>query len=202
MPKSKSRQRANPGFESTIWIDHTHIIESASAFGDVAIALSQQLNPYDDPRLNVLFTNGALALELYFKSQLVERVFDPAFVEMTDDGVIVTTEERYLNGTPSVVAIHHSRLEVKNEFRSHELAKLYQYLNQGTQTSILNAISDETDLIQTQDEMLEFLETINNFFIEKRYHFESFLTGIESDKKYIYTLIPVLKGVKSALANI
>lgn len=202
MPRSKSRQRANPGFESTIWIDHTHIIESASAFGDVAIALSQQLKPYDDPRLNVLFTNGALALELYFKSQLVERVIDPAFVVMTDDGVIVTTEEQYLNGTQGVVAIHHSRLEVKNEFRSHELAKLYTYLSQSTRTSILNAVSDETALIQTQDEILEFLQTINNFFIEKRYSFENFLTGIESDKKYIYTLIPVLKGVKSALANI
>lgn len=202
MPKSKNLQRANPGFESTIWIDHTHIIESASAFGDVAIALSQQLNPYDDPRLNVLFTNGALALELYFKSQLVERGFDPAFIEMTDDDAIVTTKEQYLNDSPGIVTILHSRLEVKKEFSSHELVKLYQHLNQDTQNRILSAVSDETAKIQTQDEMLEFLETINNFFEEKRYHFESFLTGIESDKKYIHTLIPVMKGVNSALANI
>ncbi|RMN29890.1 hypothetical protein ALQ61_03398 [Pseudomonas coronafaciens pv. zizaniae] len=202
MPKSKNLHRANPGFESTIWIDHTHIIESASAFGDVAIALSQQLNPYDDPRLNVLFTNSALALELYFKSQLVERGFDPAFIEMTDDDAIVTTKEQYLNDSPGIVTILHSRLEVKKEFSSHELLKLYQHLNQDTQNRILSAVSDETAKIQTQDEMLEFLETINNFFEEKRYHFESFLTGIESDKKYIHTLIPVMKGVNSALANI
>ncbi|WP_322364598.1 hypothetical protein [Pseudomonas sp. Teo4] len=45
MPKPKKRQRENPGFESTILIDPKDIIESASAFGDVAISLSLQLNP-------------------------------------------------------------------------------------------------------------------------------------------------------------
>ncbi|AUY33345.1 hypothetical protein [Pseudomonas sp. PONIH3] len=201
MPKPKKRQRENPGFESTILIDPKDIIESASAFGDVAISLSHQLNPYGDPRLNVVFTNGAFALELYFKSQLVERIFEPAFIEMTAEGESVITEEQYLSGAPNVAVFHHSRLEVKEGFKSHKLSILYQHLSEDTRARILTAVSTETSKIQTQKDMQEFLETINDFFVNKRYHFEEFITDIESDKKYIYTLVPVLNGVKSALAD-
>ncbi|MDZ3993331.1 hypothetical protein PspTeo4_24792 [Pseudomonas sp. Teo4] len=120
---------------------------------------------------------------------------------MTAEGESVVTEEQYLNGAPNVVVIHHSRLEVKEGFKSHKLSELYQHLSEDTRARILTAVSTETSKIQTQEDMQEFLQTINDFFVNKRYHFEEFITGVESDKKYIYTLVPVLNGVKSALAD-
>ncbi|VVQ23341.1 hypothetical protein PS925_05295 [Pseudomonas fluorescens] len=202
MAKSKTRKPINPGFESTIWIDQSHVVESASAFADVAIALSSELSPHGDPKLNVIFTNGSLALELFFKSQLIERIVEPAFVEMTPEGERITTEEHYINQElPNfVVAIHHSRLKVKEGCKSHELVKLYECLDQDTQVNILRSISNETLKIQTKADLLDFLSVINNFFVDKRYHFEGFINGVESDRVHLYTLLPVLKGVKSALA--
>lgn len=204
MARSKDRKPVNPGVESTILIDHREIIESASAFGDVAISMSNDLSPYDDPKLNVIFTNGALALELYFKSQLIERIIAPVHVEITPDGEVVTTEEKPPNPNPQTneITIFHSRLQIKDGCKTHELAKLYRNLSQDTKNSILKAVANETSEIQTDSEMLEFLAIINEFFVIKRYHFEAFLTGVESDRRHLYTLLPVLKGVRSALADV
>ncbi|MFZ3282924.1 hypothetical protein [Pseudomonas sp.] len=200
MKKSKINKPENPGFESTIWINESDIVESASAFGDVALNMSHTLSPYGDSRLNVIFTNGALALELFFKSQLVDRVFEPAYIEIESQSV--TTEERYWSQTtPSIVAVHHSRLQVPAKFRTHELAKLFEFIDTKTQSNILASVSKETQKIQTKDHMMEFLLSINNFFIDKRYGFEGFITGVDADIRHLYTLIPVLRGVKSALSD-
>lgn len=204
MARSKDRKPVNPGVESTILIDHKEIIQSASAYGDVAVSLANNLSPYDDPRLNVIFTNGALALELYFKSQLIERIFEPAHVEITPDGEVVLAEENHLNPNPQTneITILHSRLQIKDGCKTHKLAKLYRKLSQNTQNSILNAVTNETSKIQTDKEMLDFLKVINDFFVIKRYHFEAFLTGVEGDRRHLHTLLSVLKGVKSALADV
>ncbi|MNF17594.1 hypothetical protein D3C80_2211840 [compost metagenome] len=49
--------------------------------------------------------------------------------------------------------------------------------------------------------MTEFLSAINDFFVYKRYEFEDFISGVQADKKYLHTMIPVLRGVKSALTG-
>ncbi|MNN81235.1 hypothetical protein D3C81_1980400 [compost metagenome] len=81
------------------------------------------------------------------------------------------------------------------------MAKLFGHLNEEAQTNILISVSKETGKIQTRDDMMEFLSAINGFFVDKRYEFETFISGIQTDKKHMYTLIPVLRGVKNALTG-
>ncbi|MFZ4968320.1 hypothetical protein ACL9RJ_29105 [Pseudomonas sp. Mn2068] len=201
MSKSKKEAPKNPGFESTIWIDESHILESAAAFGDVAIELAKSLSPYSDPRLNVVFTNGALALELYFKAQVVERVFDPAYFEITPDGnQRPATEKQYIEQTkPSVVSILHSRLQVPKKYRTHELVELFVNLSDEIQDKIVGFISGSVPKIKSKKDMVEFLGLINCFFVDKRYEFEGFISGVEADKIHIYTLIPLLQAMKESM---
>lgn len=201
MSKSKKESPKNPGFESTIWVDKNYILESAAAFGDVAIELAKVLTPYGDPRLNVLFTNGALALELYFKAQVVERVFDPAYFKITPDGnQHPATEKEYVEQvTPSVVSILHSRLQVPKKYRTHELVELFASLSDEVQDKIVGFVSAEVSKIQSKKDMLAFLGVISCFFVDKRYEFEGFISGVETDKIHIYTLIPLLQAMKLSM---
>lgn len=193
----------NPGFESTIWVDKNYILESAAAFGDVAIGLAKVLSPYGDPRLNVLFTNGALALELYFKAQVVEQVVDPAYFKITPDGnQHPATEKEYVEQvTPSVVSILHSRLQVPKKYRTHELVELFASLSDEVQDKIVGFVSVGVSKIQSKKDMLVFLGLIICFFVDKRYEFEGFISGVETDKVHIYTLIPLLQAMKVSIGK-
>ncbi len=116
MGKNDKRKPPNPGLNSTIWIDKRYITDMATAFSDCAEQLANGWHDPHDARINAIYTNAVLALELYFKSRLVKRVFDPTYMRISEDNqMIITTEEDYYNTEErdySVVAQMHSRLVV------------------------------------------------------------------------------------------
>jgi hypothetical protein len=199
MPK-KNDELPNPGLSSTIWIEPTYISDMASSFSEIAISLSQKWVDPHSVETNVIYTNALLALELFFKSQLVVRKNDPAYVDVSSDTPQLTDEESYYNANSSVVAIHHSRLIVPQQYRTHDVEKLFSYLSSNIKEIIITEVVKETRRINNEPELVIFLGKIKNFFVDKRYDFEFFKEAVPKDSNYIHTLIPVLKGVKRAIS--
>ncbi len=174
----------------------------ATAFSDCAEQLANGWHDPHDARINAIYTNAVLALELYFKSRLVKRVFDPTYMRISEDNqMIITTEEDYYNTEErdySVVAQMHSRLVVPKKMQTHDVFELFIALPDSEKEIILEHVKEETKNISDMDSLNKFIESIKNYFVSKRYAFESFLEAIPKDSNYIYTVMPILRGVRKA----
>ncbi|ELY2669299.1 hypothetical protein SMZ63_002479 [Cronobacter sakazakii] len=202
MGKNDKRKPPNPGLNSTIWIDKRYITDMATAFSDCAEQLANGWHDPHDARINAIYTNAVLALELYFKSRLVKRVFDPTYMRISEDNqMIITTEEDYYNTEErdySVVAQMHSRLVVPKKMQTHDVFELFIALPDSEKEIILEHVKEETKNISDMDSLNKFIESIKDYFVSKRYAFESFLEAIPKDSNYIYTVMPILRGVRKA----
>ncbi|HGH4675502.1 TPA: hypothetical protein ACJIWR_000126 [Enterobacter bugandensis] len=202
MGKNDKRKPPNPGLNSTIWIDNKYITDMATAFSDCAEQLADGWHDPHDARTNAIYTNAVLALELYFKSRLVTREFDPTYTRVTNDAqMVITTEDDYYNTEErdyTVVAHMHSRLVVPEKFKTHNIFDLFIALKDSDKEIILERIKEETKNISDMDSLKNFIEEIKNYFVSKRYAFEFFLEAIPKDSNYIYTVMPILRGVRKA----
>ncbi|MBF7995170.1 MULTISPECIES: hypothetical protein [Rahnella] len=198
---SKPKTPPNPGVSSTLWIGPEYILDMAATFSDVAINLADGWVDPLDPKKNVIYTNAVLALELYFKALLVERMTDPAYVKISEGNEFIeVTEEEYLDPEEAIVAIHHSRLVVPKEHQTHDIHALYLSLNEDTRKKIVAEIAELNRSIASEEVLLEFLSKIKNYFVSKRYAFEFYQEAVPVDSNYLFSLIPVLKGVRKALS--
>lgn len=198
---SKPKKPSNPGISSTLWIGPEYILGMAAAFSDVAIKLADGWVDPLDPKKNVIYTNAVLALELYFKARLVEREFAPTYIKFDENReAIEVTEEEYLNPIEAIVAIHHSRLVVPKIHQTHDVHALYCSLSEDIRKKIVSEIAELNPMIANEDKLLEFLSKIKEFFVSKRYAFELFQEAAPEDSNYLFSLIPVLNGVRKALS--
>lgn len=202
MGKKNRTPFPNPGSASTIWIGPDYITDMATAFSDCAELLAKGWHDPLDAKTNAIYTNAVLALELYFKSRLVERVEDPAYMKITPDQQFEpTTEDDYYSEEDRhyiVVAQRHSRLVVPQEHKTHNVLQLFNALSQGDKDIIFKNIQAEMNRSFDMDDLVMFIESIKDYFVSKRYAFENFIEAVPSDSNYIYTVIPILRGVKKA----
>ncbi|MCW6615617.1 hypothetical protein [Yersinia ruckeri] len=181
----------NPELDSSVYIEPQRIADTARVFSDVAIELAQNRLDTHDVKLNVIYTNATLAIELYFKAFLVERVSAPYDLkggkgEAKADELCVT--------------FLHSRLELPEEYESHSLDFLYTKLCQKLKNQLVHEVIENTS-IKSADELESFIFKIKGYFVSKRYEYERFILGVPADSDVIYTLIPLLKCIRKVFAN-
>ncbi|EKN4689605.1 hypothetical protein ABF236_003398 [Yersinia ruckeri] len=174
----------NPESDSSVYIEPQRIADTARVFSDVAIELSQNRLDTHDVELNVIYTNATLAIELYFKAFLVERVSAPYD----------------LKGGDGEVTYWHSRLELPEEYESHSLDFLYTKLCPKLKNQLVIEVVENTS-IKSADELESFIFKIKGYFVSKRYEYERFILGVPADSNVIYTLIPLLKCIRKVFAN-
>ncbi|MFS3464773.1 hypothetical protein ACK6SV_12330 [Citrobacter freundii] len=95
----------------------------------------------------------------------------------------------------------HSRLDLLEEHKTHNLKKLFNALSDTQKKCVTQEILQTCNTIQTATDLLQFLDTIRNYFVDKRYEFQEFIYGVPKDSNIIYTLIPVLNAIGKVLAN-
>ncbi|RXN73436.1 hypothetical protein D0Z62_06370 [Providencia rettgeri] len=186
----------NPGFDSTIYVYPQQIADIAYAFSEVAISLAKgPLDAYGDKR-NVIFTNAAFAIELYFKAFFVKRVSAP-FHFIVKNGQYEEAEFNRENR----VTMWHSRLTVPKEYQKHDLHWLFNALSDELKGRIMQEVRQISLSIKTPTDLQKFFKDIKNLFVDKRYEFQYFIYGVPRDSHVIHVLIPVLKAIGKALAN-
>lgn len=196
MSRRKQKEYKNPGFDSTIYVLPQQIADTANAFREIAISLAKDHLDAHDVKRNVIYTNAAFAIELYFKAFLVKRISAP-FDCTIEDGQGVQTEVDDEN----CITIWHSRLVVPDEYQKHNLQLLFNALNDELKELVTQEILLASKSIKTPAELLEFFNDIKNYFVDKRYEFQDFIFGVPKDSYAIHVLIPVLNAIGKALAN-
>ncbi|HCR4044389.1 TPA: hypothetical protein OOF41_002584 [Citrobacter freundii] len=196
MSKRKSKIYENPGLDSTIFVEPQQIANTANAFREVVNSLNNGYLDVHDVRRNVLYTNATLAIELYFKAFLVKRI--PAPYDFTIENGQATKAEF---DDEKRVTNWHSRLDLLEEHKTHNLKKLFNALSDTQKKCVTQEILQTCNTIQTATDLLQFLDTIRNYFVDKRYEFQEFIYGVPKDSNIIYTLIPVLNAIGKVLAN-
>lgn len=186
----------NPGFDSTIYVSPQQIADTAYAFSEVAISLAKGPLDAHDVKRNVIFTNAAFAIELYFKAFLVKRVSAP-FDFIVKNGQV---EEAEIN-EENRVTVWHSRLMVPKEYQKHDLHLLFNALSDELKECVMQEVLQISHSIKTPTDLQEFFKDIKSFFVDKRYEFQYFIHGVPKDSHVIHVLIPVLKAIGKALAN-
>ncbi|WP_250133754.1 hypothetical protein ABXY35_08335 [Citrobacter freundii] len=124
MSKRKSKIYENPGLDSTIFVEPQQIANTANAFREVVNSLNNGYLDVHDVRRNVLYTNATLAIELYFKAFLVKRI--PAPYDFTIENGQATKAEF---DDENRVTNWHSRLDLLEEHKTHNLKKLFNALS-------------------------------------------------------------------------
>lgn len=190
--KRKKYIPKNPELDSSVYIEPQRIADTARVFSDVAIELAQNRLDTHDVKLNVIYTNAALAIELYFKAFLVERVAAPY------DFIGSDVEKKEAND--SCVTFWHSRLELPEDYESHSLDFLYQKLCPKLKNQLVHEVVENTS-IKSADELESFIFKIKGYFVSKRYEYERFILGVPADSDVIYTLIPLLECIRKVFAN-
>ena len=97
--------------------------------------------------------------------------------------------------------IRRSYLDLLEEHKTHNLKKLFNALSDTQKKCVTQEILQTCNTIQTATDLLQFLDTIRNYFVDKRYEFQEFIYGVPKDSNMIYTLIPVLNAIGKVLAN-
>lgn len=190
------KKQPNPGLTDTIWIERSYIIEMAHGFSEVAAIMASTLgsDPHE-PKRNVVYTNALLAIELYFKSTLAIRNFDPAHVVMIDERTMsLGSEEQIENGEANITFMH-STLKMPSGKKTHDIHELFNALDEELKDAILNNIAEETSLINDMKGLDDFLFKIREYFVTKRYAFEFFIEAVPVDTNYMSVLMPVLRGI-------
>ncbi|WP_272567629.1 hypothetical protein [Providencia sp. PROV255] len=127
---------------------------------------------------------------------MVERISAP-FDFVIKNGQVVQSEFNEENR----LTMWHSRLDVPEKYKIHNLQLLFNALDDELKMRVTQEISQVTNSIKTQEELLEFFSKIKNYFVDKRYGFQDFILGVPKDSHIIHVLIPVLNAISKALAN-
>ncbi|EJC8215847.1 MULTISPECIES: hypothetical protein [Enterobacteriaceae] len=196
MSKRKQKEYENPGFDSTIYVFPQQIADTANAFREIAISLSKGHLDAHDVKRNVIYTNAAFAIELYFKSFLVKRVSAP-FDCVVENGEVFQAEFDDENR----VTVWHSRLVVPEEYQKHNLQLLFNALSDELKERVMQEVLQVSTSIKTPADLLEFFNVVKNYFVDKRYEFQDFIFGVPKNSHVIYVLIPVLNAIGKALAT-
>ncbi|HAK5377454.1 TPA: hypothetical protein H1V70_004905 [Salmonella enterica] len=196
MSKRKQKEYENPGLDSTIYVLPQQIADTANAFREIAISLSKDHLDAHDVRWNVIYTNAVFAIELYFKSFLVERVSAPFdFPVKNREGFQAEFDDE------NRATIWHTRLDVPEKYQTHNLRLLFNALSDELKERVMQEVLQESATIKTQADLLEFFNVVKNYFVDKRYEFQNFIFGVPKDSHIIYILIPVLNAISKALAT-
>lgn len=196
MSKRKQKEYENPGFDSTIYVFPQQIADTANAFREIAISLSKGHLDAHDVKRNVIYTNAAFAIELYFKSFLVKRVSAP-FDGVVENGEVFQAKFDDENR----VTVWHSRLVVPEEYQNHNLQLLFNALSDELKERVMQEVLQVSTSIKTPADLLEFFNVVKNYFVDKRYEFQDFIFGVPKNSHVIYVLIPVLNAIGKALAT-
>lgn len=196
MSKRKQKEYENPGFDSTIYVFPQQISDTANAFSEVATSLAKGPLDAHDVKRNVIYTNAAFAIELYFKAFLVKRISAP-FDFTIENGQVDKAEFDDENR----VTMWHSRLVVPREYQKHNLNLLFNALSDELKERVTQEVLQATNSIKTPTDLLKFFNDIKNYFVDKRYEFQDFISGVPKDSHIIHVLIPVLNAIGNALAN-
>lgn len=193
MPK----EQANPGLTNTIWIDRSYISDMAHGFSEAALTMAETLgNDPHEPKRNVVYTNSLLAIELYFKSVLVIRKFEPAHAFVIDESTIALGSKEQVENGEANIHIMHSTLQMPSGKWTHDIHTLFKELDEKLKIALLNNIINETTLIKDMNGLEDFIIKIKEYFVRKRYAFNYFIEAVPPDANYMYVLIPVLRGIR------
>ncbi|EMW29973.1 hypothetical protein [Escherichia coli] len=196
MSKRKQKEYENPGLDSTIYVLPQQIADTANAFRETAISLSKDHLDAHDVRRNVIYTNAVFAIELYFKSFLVERVSAPFDFSVKNRELSQAEFDDEHSAT-----FWHTRLEVPEKYQTHNLQLLFNALSDELKERVMQEVLQESTTIKTQADLLKFFNVVKNYFVDKRYEFQNFIFGVPKDSHIIYVLIPVLNAISKALAT-
>lgn len=189
-------QHPNPGLKETIWIDNNYISEMAHGFSQMALNMAATLeNDPHEPKRNVVYTNALLAIELYFKSKIAVRVFDPAHAIINDNQTLSLGDEEQIESGIANIAIMHSRVVMPDGRKTHDIHVLFNALEDDFKKSILTNVMNETPLIKDMKALDDFILKVKGYFVTKRYAFEFFQEAVPPDADYMLILIPVIKGI-------
>ncbi|MEM5490868.1 hypothetical protein [Enterobacter cloacae] len=192
-----TNEQANPGLTDTIMIPRSYISDMAHGFSEAALTMAATLgsDPHEAKR-NVVYTNSLLAIELYFKSKLVIRKFEPANAVVIDERTIALGSEEQVENGEANIQIMHSTLQMPIGKRTHDIHTLFNELDEEFKITLLNNIINETPLIEDMKGLDDFIFKIKNYFVAKRYAFNYFIEAVPPDANYMYVLIPVLRGIR------
>lgn len=196
MSKRKQKEYENPGLDLTIYVLPQQIADTANAFRETAISLSKDHLDAHDVRRNVIYTNAVFAIELYFKSFLVERVSAPFDFSVKNREISQAEFD-----DEHIVTSWHTRLEVPEKYQTHNLQLLFNALSDELKERVMQEVLQESTTIKTQADLLKFFNVVKNYFVDKRYEFQNFIFGVPKDSHIIYVLIPVLNAISKALAT-
>ncbi|HCU0293714.1 TPA: hypothetical protein OUE56_000577 [Citrobacter sedlakii] len=196
MSKRKPKIYENPGFDSTIYVTPQQIADTANTFREVVNSLNNGYLDVHDVRRNVIYTNATLAIELYFKAFLVKRISAPY-----DFTIINNQATKAEFDDENRITNWHSRLDLLEEHKTHNLKMLFIALSDTLKQRVTQEVLQTCNTIQTATDLLQFLDTIRNYFVDKRYEFQEFIYGVPKDSNIIYTLIPVLNAIGKVLSN-
>ncbi|ARB84887.1 MULTISPECIES: hypothetical protein [Yersinia] len=196
MSKRKQKEYENPGFDSTIYVFPQQIADTANAFREIAVSLAKVPLDAHDVKRNVIYTNAAFAIELYFKAFLVKRVSAPFDCIIENDQVVQAEFD-----DENRVTLWHSRLVVPEEYQKHNLQLLFNALGDELKERVTQEVLQASSSINTPIELLEFFNDIKSYFVDKRYEFQDFIFGVPKDSHVIHVLIPVLNAIGKALAE-
>lgn len=189
-------EHPNPGLKETIWIDNSYISDMAHGFSQMALNMAATLgNDPHEPKRNVVYTNALLAIELYFKSVIAVRVIDPAHAIMNDNQTLSLGDEEQIESGIANIALMHSRLKMPDGRKTHDIHVLFNALKEDFKKAILTNVMRETPLIKDMQCLDDFILKIKGYFVTKRYAFEFFQEAVPPDANYMFTLIPVIKGI-------
>lgn len=195
MSKDK-KEKIGPGIDSTLQVPLSIINEMALSFAKVAIDEFAKIHYGDtlDVRKYTSFTNGALALELFFKSFTAERKYYPSYIKLTseEDYEVFTDEEYLSNPEQSIVGVLHSVIEIPKAQRKHDLDLLFTSIPAEEKKIFLDYVYERSPLIKDEASFFKFITDIKLYFVEKRYPFEDFQFSVPADNSHLRTLHNVL----------
>ncbi|WP_213712430.1 hypothetical protein [Cedecea lapagei] len=187
----------SPQFESTSFQTKEDVCRNADAFLQCAKFSLNHSCLSNSEFINASLVNSCLSLELYLKSVLLVREFQPYALSSDDiDEMNRCTDVERKTDPKIQITMHHSKL-VFNSKGTHHLFELFKILPVLCRDSIYEAVIKKGGFICKNDIDL-FFEGVSKHFVNKRYAHEQFYLsdiGDYNTAKKVINLIDLIAPI-------